>query len=182
LDATFVESIMGFYPILATLFPEATGYNKLTHTIAKTWEFFQGVVNEHKNTVTDEEPRDYMDAYLQEIKRNKDESKSSFTGDTGDKGCKVHSINIRIYKGNMITERQLRLSKFKYSDKHLLAILGDLFAAGAETTSTTLSWSVLYLAVFPEKQKKLQAEIDNVIGQTRLPSLADKPKYVKIHL
>ena len=60
----------------------------------------------------------------------------------------------------------------------MLAIIGDLFAAGAETTSTTMNWSVLYLAVFPEAQRKLQEEIDRVIGQSKLPSLADRPQYV----
>ena len=64
------------------------------------------------------------------------------------------------------------------SDKNLFAIIGDLFAAGAETTSTTLNWSVLYLAVFPEAQKKFQKEIDEIVGQTKLPTLADRPKYV----
>jgi cytochrome P450 len=59
-------------------------------------------------------------------------------------------------------------------DKHLLAIIGDLFAAGAETTATTLSWTMLYLTTYPEVQKKLQAEIDRVIGKSRLPTLADK--------
>jgi cytochrome P450 len=54
----------------------------------------------------------------------------------------------------------------------------DLFAAGAETTSTTILWCVFFLAKFPEIQKKLQAEIDSIIGQSRPPSLTDKPKYL----
>jgi len=74
---------MSFFPTLATVFPECSGYNKLVRTIDNTFKFFQGVVTEHENTVTDEEPRDYIDAYLQEIKRCKDEPNSSFARDKG---------------------------------------------------------------------------------------------------
>jgi len=51
----------------------------------------------------------------------------------------------------------------------------DLFQAGFETTSTTLRWIIVYMMAFPEIQKKLQHEIDNVIG-TRSPLLSDRAK------
>ena len=44
------------------------------------------------------------------------------------------------------------------------AVLLDLFVAGSDTTSTTLTWACLYLAVFKEKQDKLHKELDTVIG------------------
>ncbi|CAL8110137.1 unnamed protein product [Orchesella dallaii] len=57
----------------------------------------------------------------------------------------------------------------------LIATLLDLFVAGIETTSTSLTYTLLYLALFPEKQKKLQAEIDRVVG-TRLPTFEDRKR------
>ncbi|CAG7828997.1 unnamed protein product, partial [Allacma fusca] len=39
----------------------------------------------------------------------------------------------------------------------------------------TLSWAVLYLSTFLEVQKKLQEELDSVVGRNRYPALADRP-------
>lgn len=52
----------------------------------------------------------------------------------------------------------------------------DLFAAGSETTATTLAWAVLFMILHPDAQKKVHDEIDSVIGRDRLPSLDDRGK------
>jgi hypothetical protein len=59
--------------------------------------------------------------------------------------------------------------------RSLAAVVGDLFSAGFETVTLTLSWAVLYLVKFPEVQKKLQEELDQVVGRNRHPALADRP-------
>lgn len=53
--------------------------------------------------------------------------------------------------------------------------LSDITGAGYETVATTLEWCLLYASVFPEVQKKVQMEIDNVIGQ-RNPGIKDRGK------
>ena len=58
----------------------------------------------------------------------------------------------------------------------LTAIVGDVFFAGSETTSTTLNWAMLYLAMHPDIQKKFQAEIDHMVGKSRQVSLTDRLK------
>ncbi|XP_061441424.1 cytochrome P450 2U1 isoform X2 [Rhineura floridana] len=62
-----------------------------------------------------------------------------------------------------------------FNDDYLFFIIADLFIAGTDTTSNTLKWSLLYMSLHPQEQKKVQEEIDLVIGCNR-PSLADKAR------
>uniref|UniRef100_A0A8D2J5S7 Cytochrome P450 1A n=1 Tax=Varanus komodoensis TaxID=61221 RepID=A0A8D2J5S7_VARKO len=54
-------------------------------------------------------------------------------------------------------------------------IVNDLFGAGFDTVTTALSWCLMYLATYPEVQKKIQEEIDQTIGRERKPRLSDRP-------
>ncbi len=51
------------------------------------------------------------------------------------------------------------------TEKQLQRTIQDLFIAGTETTTTTLKWSLLFMALYPDVQQKVQAEIDQVIGK-----------------
>ena len=67
------------------------------------------------------------------------------------------------------------------SAKNLLVVLLDLFAAGGDTTSTTLGFAILYLITYPEVQKRVHKEIDEMIGRERMPCLNDRQRYDKIN-
>ena len=70
--------------------------------------------------------------------------------------------------------------------------LFDLFLAGSETTSTTLTWAVLYMVRYPGVQAGVQRELARVVGEdrwgqswcdvssdltvSRLPAMGDKPQ------
>ena len=69
------------------------------------------------------------------------------------------------------------LHNIAFSEEQLTVILMDLFLAGAETTSTTLTWSLINLMQYPEKQKKIHDEIDNILGD-EVPNLDYKGRYV----
>lgn len=65
-----------------------------------------------------------------------------------------------------------------YSENQLVAICMDMFMAGTETTSKSMSFCFSYLVRDQEVQKKAQTEIDNVLGRERVPCLEDRHKYV----
>jgi cytochrome P450 len=63
-----------------------------------------------------------------------------------------------------------------FAELQLLKIMGELFAAGTETTSTALRWFVLFMIRNTDVQDKMRKEVYDVIGSSRFPSMADKPR------
>ncbi|XP_061489202.1 cytochrome P450 2J2-like [Rhineura floridana] len=111
-------------------------------TLLKNWRqlqsFVREIIGKHKKDWNPSEPKDFIDAYLNEMAK---ESVAS-----------------------------------SFHEENLLYSTLDLFFAGTETTSTTLRWALLYMAIYPEVQARVQAEIDSVIGQSRLPAMEDRDR------
>ncbi|XP_038572266.1 cytochrome P450 2J6-like [Micropterus salmoides] len=84
--------------------------------------------------------------------------------------------NPRDYIDAFLTEMENHKgSELGFTENNLAMCSLDLFQAGTETTSTTLLWALVFLIKNPDIQDKVQAEIDRVIGQTRQPTMADRP-------
>ncbi|KAJ6668883.1 hypothetical protein lerEdw1_012369, partial [Lerista edwardsae] len=73
-----------------------------------------------------------------------------------------------------VEEEKKTNSESSFNEDYLFFIIADLFIAGTDTTSNTLLWSLLYMSLHPQEQKKVQEEIELVIGRDRAPTLADK--------
>lgn len=63
-----------------------------------------------------------------------------------------------------------------YSVEDLIVNCTDLFFAGAESTSNTIEFLIMYLVRHPEVQEKLQEELDHVLQRSRRANLDDKNK------
>ncbi|XP_048846357.1 cytochrome P450 2K1-like [Brienomyrus brachyistius] len=64
-----------------------------------------------------------------------------------------------------------------YHEKNLLYTVSNLYAAGTDTTATTLRWGLLFMAKYPHIQDRVQEELDRVIGgrQTRVEDRKNLP-------
>lgn len=62
------------------------------------------------------------------------------------------------------------------AEKQLVVTLFDVFFAGSDSTAITISWAILYLCMFPDVQKKLQAEVIQITGNSRKVSIQDRPQ------
>nr|XP_054766000.1 cytochrome P450 2J2-like [Lytechinus pictus] len=61
-----------------------------------------------------------------------------------------------------------------YTLDDMARIVLDLLTAGTDTTAVTTSWGILYLASHPDVQKKVQEELDAIIGHGRQPNIDDR--------
>ncbi|XP_072561262.1 cytochrome P450 2K1-like [Paramormyrops kingsleyae] len=64
-----------------------------------------------------------------------------------------------------------------YHEKNLLYTVTNLYAAGTDTSATTLCWGLLFMAKYPHIQDRVQEELDRVIGgrQTRVEDRKNLP-------
>lgn len=69
---------------------------------------------------------------------------------------------------------------YYFQERQLHAVMADLFFAGTDTTSSTISWAMLYLTKYRDIQKKLQAEITAVTNDARHVTLNDRSRYLQI--
>ncbi|KAL4232266.1 Cytochrome P450 2J2 [Mactra antiquata] len=63
-----------------------------------------------------------------------------------------------------------------FNETHMRVLMGELLSAGSETTATCVIWIILYLIKDVSLQKRLQADIDDVIGTERQPTLNDRKR------
>ncbi|KAL2096534.1 hypothetical protein ACEWY4_008682 [Coilia grayii] len=81
---------------------------------------------------------------------------------------------IEAFMIKMIQEKDATKTEFHYDN--LLGSVWNLFAAGTETTSSTMRQLLLMMIKHPHVQARVQREIDEVIGQERSPCLDDRSK------
>ena len=132
------------FPFLRKIFPRQTGFEDMRRGYHGVYEFLKEEIQSHVQNLDEDNPADFIDAYLLEMKRKKDNGEITSTF-YEEKGFEC-----------------------------LFCVLHDLFLAGSETSSTFLLWSIIFLMRSPEVQRELQEELDRVVGRERLPCIADQ--------
>lgn len=61
----------------------------------------------------------------------------------------------------------------KFSDDQAGYISGSLLEAGSDTTAAILYGFILAMIIWPDVQRKVQAELDSAVGSERLPTIED---------
>ncbi|XP_057635667.1 cytochrome P450 2C25-like isoform X5 [Chionomys nivalis] len=80
--------------------------------------------------------------------------------------------NVRILSSPWMQASHNQQSEFTL--ENLATTVLDLFAAGTETTSTTLRYALLLLLKHPDVTAKVQEEIHRVVGRNRSPCMQDR--------
>ena len=126
---------------------------KLKSNHQEMLSFVQNIIHAHKLNLDPSNPRDLIDSYLLMIEKIQND-----------------------YSNNNEQEETKNIFHGVDPEKQLEQIILDLFSAGVETLKTTVLWSIVYMMYFPEVRKKVQAELDAVVGPTRLPKVKDMPQ------
>ncbi|VDB97878.1 unnamed protein product [Peniophora sp. CBMAI 1063] len=65
--------------------------------------------------------------------------------------------------------------RYGLNDQEKAWLAATLYAAGADTTATAMSWWTLAMLAYPDVQVRAQQELDAVVGRSRVPTFADMP-------
>uniref|UniRef100_A0A914PAB8 Cytochrome P450 n=1 Tax=Panagrolaimus davidi TaxID=227884 RepID=A0A914PAB8_9BILA len=132
-------------PLRILKFLGGSSYQKMINYNDELLEYYKKQLKEHRTTINyDNEPRDYIDAFLIEQKKQNSEGVSTEFGE--------------------------------WSDLQLLGTVYDLFAAGTEAVSSTLTTFILYMIHYPKIKQEIYEEIDRVIGREKVVTMSDQPK------
>ncbi|XP_076838198.1 cytochrome P450 2K1-like [Brachyhypopomus gauderio] len=111
------------------------------------------------------------------IDRNIEDQKKDINTLVGSLKKTLHSDNIRGFVDSFLLRKQSdersRQKNSRFNDLNLFATVTNLFAAGTDTTSTTLRWALLFMAKYPHIQDQVQQEIDKVV-EGRQPVVDDR--------
>ncbi|XP_071452571.1 methyl farnesoate epoxidase-like [Hetaerina americana] len=72
-------NIMSSFPFLAKLFPRITGFSNMVSHRAPIHKFLMDEIDAHRKTIDYDHQRDFIDIYLSEIERQKNNPQTSFT-------------------------------------------------------------------------------------------------------
>eukprot|EP00253_Pinus_taeda_P035468 PITA_35468 len=79
----------------------------------------------------------------------------------------------RSYSEKDLLDVLLDMRSHEFTVDHIRGYLVDIFGAGSDTTATTIEWAMTELIRHPEKMKRVQAELDEVVRRERMVEESD---------
>ena len=73
-----------------------------------------------------------------------------------------------------------RMDEYDLTEDQGAYVVGTLFEAGAGTTASAMMSFMLCIVLHPEQLRKLQQELDEVVGDSRLPDFDDIPNLPRV--
>ncbi|KAJ2933261.1 hypothetical protein H1R20_g3821, partial [Candolleomyces eurysporus] len=107
----------------------------------------------------------YIPGYLKELQDGHAEELALFKGQLAEvKKAMERGEEVPQSFGKYLIERQAEL---ELSDDETAYLAGSMFGAGSDTTASAISISIMAAACYPDTQRRVQAELDQVIGNER---------------
>ncbi|EDO37670.1 predicted protein [Nematostella vectensis] len=101
------------------------------------------------------------------------EHKEKFEIENANNNFEVNDLTDALLQAFADEKRELRKAEALTED-NIMMTMNDVFNAGFETTTTAILWLIAYLSKHPDVQDKIHAELDEVIGGSRMPQLKDR--------
>ncbi|PBK94480.1 cytochrome P450 [Armillaria gallica] len=118
-----------------------------------------------------------IDDFLIRYAKWKREAEESYAKDSAMFEGLFNVVKDRVAKGDERPSLASTLiqdaGRHNLTEKENSWLAATMYAGGSDTSSATMSWWTLAMVVYPETQKRAQAELDAVVGRDRLPSFAD---------
>jgi len=73
------------------------------------------------------------------------------------------------------------VNEHQLSSDEMAYLAGNLFAAGAETSAVAITNMILAAACHPDAQRRIQEELDMVVGKDRVPNWQDFESLPQVH-
>ncbi|KAF2368166.1 Cytochrome P450 [Trinorchestia longiramus] len=87
---------------------------------------------------------------------------------------------IRDFIDTYIKELKKDVKGPSFDEKQMIALVGDMFTAGTETSSNLVTYAILFLCKYPQLQRCLHQRLDEVVGRGNLPNMDHRSKLVEI--
>ncbi|XP_004611796.2 cytochrome P450 1A2 [Sorex araneus] len=111
--------------------------------------------------------KDFNERFLRFLQRTVQEHYRTFDKDS------VQDITGALFKHS---EKGSKVDGRLIPQEKIVNLVNDIFGAGFDTVTTAITWSIMYLVKNPRIQRKIQEELDTVIGRARQPRLSDRPQ------